>query len=203
MVKRIQELSAHSKVRVTGCLPPVSGGTLESENIEVIKPREIRSFYQGYLDDVEIREPSVFEGIPINQGCTGSCNYCISHMARGKLLSRPVQKIVSQAMMQIERGIMEVRISSLDTAAYGRDLGIRLPELVDAITGIQGDAKFLEVCKVIVVSFLCSPDVFLRTVASLVPTFLAISALDILASYLRKQIICIQFREESQDLSIQ
>ena len=141
MMKRIQELSAHSKVRVTGCLPPVSGGTLESENIEVIKPREIRSFYQGYLDDVEIREPSVFEGIPINQGCTGSCNYCISHMARGKLLSRPVQKIVSQAMMQIERGIMEVRISSLDTAAYGRDLGIRLPELVDAITGIQGDFR--------------------------------------------------------------
>ena len=36
---------------------------------------------------------------------------------------------------------MEVRISSLDTAAYGRDLGIRLPELVDEITGIQGDFR--------------------------------------------------------------
>jgi MiaB-like tRNA modifying enzyme len=141
MMKRIQELSSLSRVRVTGCLPPVSGGSLESENVEVIKPREIRSFYQGYLDDVEIREPSVFEGIPINQGCTGSCNYCISHMARGKLVSRPVQKIVNQARMQIARGIMEVRISSLDTAAYGRDLGIRLPELVDAITGIPSDFR--------------------------------------------------------------
>ncbi|MEM0157728.1 MAG: tRNA (N(6)-L-threonylcarbamoyladenosine(37)-C(2))-methylthiotransferase, partial [Thermoplasmataceae archaeon] len=141
MMRRIQELSSHSKVRVTGCLPPVSGGSLESENIEVIRPRELRSFYQGYLDDVEIREPSVFEGIPINQGCTGSCNYCISHIARGKLVSRPVQKIVNQARMQIARGIMEVRISSLDTAAYGRDIGIRLPGLVDAITSIEGDFR--------------------------------------------------------------
>lgn len=139
MLSRIQELSSVSKVRVMGCLPPVSGGTLDSEAIEVLHPREMRSFYYGALDDIEIREPSLFDGIPINQGCTGNCNFCISRVARGKLLSRPVNKITSQVRMQLERNIGEVRISSLDTAAYGKDTGVRLPDLIRAICSIEGD----------------------------------------------------------------
>lgn len=139
MLNRIQDLSTKSKVKVMGCLPSVSGGELESERIEVLKPKEFRSFYSGNLDDVEIREPSIFEGIPINQGCTGSCNYCISRVARGKLVSRPPEKIVNQVSMQINRGIREVRISSLDTAAYGRDLGILLPDLVSDILTVSED----------------------------------------------------------------
>ncbi|WP_171823506.1 radical SAM protein [Thermogymnomonas acidicola] len=110
-----------------------------------MKPREARSLYTGYLDDVEIREASIFEGgIPINQGgCTGSCSYCISRVSRGgKLLSRPVEKIVKQVEMQLERGgIREIRLTSLDTAAYGKDTGHRLPELVAAILRIPKDFR--------------------------------------------------------------
>lgn len=138
MLNRIQELSSKSKVRVMGCLPPVSAGTLDNENIETLKPLEIRSFYSGTLDGVEIVEPSIFDGIPINQGCTGSCNFCISRVARGKLLSRKPEKIIDQVKMQISRGIGEVRISSLDTAAYGKDIGVRLPSLVDGICSLTG-----------------------------------------------------------------
>lgn len=139
MMSRIEDLSRNSKVKVLGCLPSVSGGALESEKIEVLQPKDFRSFYSGALDDVEIREPSIFDGIPINQGCTGSCNYCISRVARGKLVSRPPEKIVNQIRMQLDRGIREVRISSLDTAAYGRDIGRLLPDLVGDILSISGD----------------------------------------------------------------
>lgn len=139
MTKRIGELSQESKVRVIGCMSSVTGKVLEDDNIEVLTPKAFRTFYTGQLDDIEIREPSIFDGIPINQGCTGSCNYCISHIARGKLVSRPVGKIVSQVRMQLERGIREVRISSLDTAAYGKDIQSSLPELVKAISSVEGD----------------------------------------------------------------
>lgn len=139
MTKRIGELSRESRVRVIGCISSVTGKVLEDENIEVLAPKDFRSFYTGQLDDIEIKEPSIFDGIPINQGCTGSCNYCISHVARGKLVSRPIGKIVSQIRMQLERGIREVRISSLDTAAYGKDIGTSLPDLVEAISSSEGD----------------------------------------------------------------
>ncbi len=141
MIDRISDLASQSKVRVLGCLSSVGGNAIEGGSIEVIKPREFRNFYAGDLDDIEIREPSIFEGIPINQGCTGSCNFCISHIARGKLVSRPPGKIVSQVRMQLEKGIREVRISSLDTAAYGKDLSIRLPGLVNSITSVESDFR--------------------------------------------------------------
>lgn len=141
MLSRIEDISKDSKVRVMGCLPSVSGGVLESEKIEVLKPKEFRSFYTGNLDDVEIRDPSIFDGIPINQGCTGNCNYCISHVARGTLVSRPPEKIVRQIGMQLDRGIREVRISSLDTSAYGKDLDISLPNLVNEILKLKEDFK--------------------------------------------------------------
>ncbi|WP_188679675.1 tRNA (N(6)-L-threonylcarbamoyladenosine(37)-C(2))-methylthiotransferase [Thermogymnomonas acidicola] len=141
MLRRIEELSSKVRVKVTGCLPAVSAGQLEGGAVEVLKPREARSLYTGYLDDVEIREASIFEGIPINQGCTGSCSYCISRVSRGKLLSRPVEKIVKQVEMQLERGIREIRLTSLDTAAYGKDTGHRLPELVAAILRIPKDFR--------------------------------------------------------------
>ena len=139
MMDRIGEISRDSRVKVLGCLPSVSGGELENERIEVLKPRDFRSFYSGSLDDIEIKEPSIFDGIPINQGCTGSCNYCISRVARGTLVSRPPAKVVSQIEMQLKRGIREVRISSLDTAAYGREMGLTLVDLVSGILSVNQD----------------------------------------------------------------
>ena len=139
MIRRIGELADSGRTMVIGCLPPVSMGSLKERNVEVISAGEFRDMYRGKLDSIEIREPSILDGIPINQGCTGSCNYCISRIARGKLLSRPVEKIRGQAIMQVSRGMREIRISSLDTAAYGKDIGVRLPDLIDAITSISGD----------------------------------------------------------------
>ena len=137
MVKRISSLSRNSgKVKVLGCLATVNGNTIESDNVEILKPREFRSFYEGTLDNIEIKS-DIYDGIPINQGCTGSCNFCISHIARGKLLSRPVDKIVNQVNMELDRNIREIRISSLDTAAYGKDLGTDLADLINNIVSID------------------------------------------------------------------
>ncbi len=139
MLERIGFLGDMGKTKVIGCLPPVTMGTLKEKNVETINASEFRDLYRGKMDNIEIRDVSILDGIPINQGCTGSCNYCISRVARGKLLSRPVDKIRGQAEMQISRGIREIRISSLDTAAYGKDLGVRLPDLIRAILSIPQD----------------------------------------------------------------
>ena len=139
MVKRISTLSkASSNVKVLGCLATVNGNTIESENVQIMKPREFRSFYEGDLDGIEIKS-DIYDGIPINQGCTGSCNFCISHIARGRLLSRGIDKIVNQVKMELDRNIKEIRISSLDTAAYGKDIGTDLSELVNQISSINRD----------------------------------------------------------------
>lgn len=137
MLERIGYLSELGQTTVIGCLPPISSGTLVEKNVNVISQSEFRELYKGGMDDIEIKEPSILDGVPINQGCTGNCNFCISRVARGKLLSRAPEKICSQIGMILERGKKEIRISSLDTAAYGKDIGVRLPDLVKKITSID------------------------------------------------------------------
>lgn len=139
MIRRIEELSHSSKVRVIGCLSSAGGEALSGDNVEIVDPLEFRKFYNGRLDHVKVAAPSIWEGIPINQGCTGSCNFCVSRIARGKLISRPSLKIVEQIRMQLERGIQEVKITSLDTAAYGRDINSDLPSLIRSILEIGAD----------------------------------------------------------------
>jgi threonylcarbamoyladenosine tRNA methylthiotransferase CDKAL1 len=77
--------------------------------------------------------------VSISQGCAGQCSYCIVKQARGKLVSRPVPDIVDEIKLLIWRGVREIQLTSQDTSAYGMDMGIRLPELLRAITAVEGD----------------------------------------------------------------
>ncbi|WP_297215877.1 tRNA (N(6)-L-threonylcarbamoyladenosine(37)-C(2))-methylthiotransferase [Thermoplasma sp.] len=138
MMRRIEELSRYGRVQVIGCLSAIKGRELSGGVIESIDRDRFQQF-QEYLDDTSIIDAEIMSGIPINQGCTGRCNFCISHIARGKLVSRRPEKIVNQARMIIESGKKEIRISSLDTAAYGKDIGIRLPSLIEMLSKIPGD----------------------------------------------------------------
>ncbi len=138
MLKRIEELSRLGHVKVIGCLSAIKGNEISGGNIEAIDRNEFQQF-QEYLDDTSIIDAEILSGIPINQGCTGKCNFCISHIARGKLVSRKPEKIVNQIRMMVASGKREIRISSLDTAAYGKDTGYRLPSLIKDITAIDGD----------------------------------------------------------------
>ncbi|MGC8608928.1 MAG: tRNA (N(6)-L-threonylcarbamoyladenosine(37)-C(2))-methylthiotransferase [Thermoplasmata archaeon] len=140
MMRRISELSRITNVKVVGCMSPIKSEFLNGNRIETIDRDYFRNFYGGSID-TSIIDAEIVEGIPINQGCTGKCKFCISHIARGPLVSRKPEKIVNQIKMLLERNKREIRITSLDTAAYGRDIDIRLPDLMNMITSIDADFK--------------------------------------------------------------
>ena len=76
--------------------------------------------------------------INISEGCTGSCSYCIVRKARGRLVSRSPEEIADSLRALIRSGIVEIQLTSQDTAAYGKDIGSSLPLLLKAITKIPG-----------------------------------------------------------------
>jgi len=76
--------------------------------------------------------------INISEGCAGSCSYCIVRKARGKLVSRSPEEIADSLRALIRSGIVEIQLTSQDTAAYGKDIGSSLPLLLKAITKIPG-----------------------------------------------------------------
>ena len=77
--------------------------------------------------------------VSISQGCAGQCSYCIVKQARGKLVSRPVHDIVDEVRLLVQQGAREIQFTSQDTSAYGMDMCIRLPELLRAVTAVEGD----------------------------------------------------------------
>ncbi len=87
-----------------------------------------------------VRENSLVHIAPISTGCLGNCSYCIVKFARGHLFSFPAEKIVREASAAVADGCREVWVTAEDTATYD-DNGTRLPQLLDMITGIEGDFR--------------------------------------------------------------
>ncbi len=85
--------------------------------------------------------PPAIEEVVIAQGCTSACNYCFSRLARGSLQSVPLEEVARRVERAFHRGATEVRLTSLDTAAWGRDRpgGERLPDLMRTVGQVPGD----------------------------------------------------------------
>uniref|UniRef100_T1J4Q2 tRNA-t(6)A37 methylthiotransferase n=1 Tax=Strigamia maritima TaxID=126957 RepID=T1J4Q2_STRMM len=78
----------------------------------------------------KIRKNPLIEIIPINTGCLNQCTYCKTKHARGNLGSYSIQEIVERAQQAFSEGVVEIWLTSEDTGAYGRDIGVTLPDLL-------------------------------------------------------------------------
>ncbi|KAL2503421.1 Methylthiotransferase [Abeliophyllum distichum] len=106
---------------VAGCVPQ---GSRDLKELEGTLPA---------LDLPKVRKNKFVEILPINVGCLGACTYCKTKHARGHLGSYTVESLVGRVRNVIADGVREIWLSSEDTGAYGRDLGVNLPILLNAL----------------------------------------------------------------------
>ncbi|GAB4861454.1 hypothetical protein Ancab_036656 [Ancistrocladus abbreviatus] len=137
---------------VAGCVPQGSRNLKELEGIsivgvqqidrvvevveETLKGHEVRLLNRRTLPALElpkVRRNKFVEILPINVGCLGACTYCKTKHARGHLGSYTVESLVGRVRTVIAEGVREIWLSSEDTGAYGRDIGVNLPMLLNAI----------------------------------------------------------------------
>lgn len=78
----------------------------------------------------KIRRNPLIEIIAINTGCLNHCTYCKTKHARGDLGSYPIEDLVARARQAFQEGVREIWLTSEDTGAYGRDIGVTLPDLL-------------------------------------------------------------------------
>jgi len=88
------------------------------------------------LDLPKIRKNKLVEIIPLSTGCLGSCTYCKTKHARGKLGSYSLQTIVDRVVTVANDGVAEIWLSSEDTGAYGLDIGSNIAELLQKIVEV-------------------------------------------------------------------
>ncbi len=99
--------------------------TLKGNQVKLLAKKELPS-----LDLPKIRRNELIEIVPINTGCLGSCTYCKTKHARGKLGSYTNEAIVNSCLKATKEGVKEIWLTSEDTGAYGRDINTDLPELM-------------------------------------------------------------------------
>ena len=113
---------------------------LKGHTVKLLAKKEL-----PLLDLPKIRKNQYVEIIPLSTGCLGSCTYCKTRHARGKLGSYDPNAIVERVRSAIEEGVMEIWLTSEDTGAYGRDIGTSLPELLRKIVAVMPPPTMLRV----------------------------------------------------------
>ena len=60
--------------------------------------------------------------VEIQNGCDHRCTFCTIHLARGKSFSHPIDKIIEQIRLLIDKGRKEIVLTGVDITSYGQDL---------------------------------------------------------------------------------
>jgi len=133
----------NDKVIVTGCLGEkkeiieshfnnllgITGSEAYDDVLSIIHKHLPKPSYDPKIDLVPkqgIRiTPNHYAYLKISEGCNHSCSFCIIPSMRGKLKSRGVGDILSEAENLVNAGVSELMVISQDTSAYGVDMKYR------------------------------------------------------------------------------
>lgn len=83
----------------------------------------------GYFEDDSARlrlTPRHYAYLRVSEGCNQNCAFCTIPSIRGKMRSKPLDRIVSEARELLADGAFELNIIGQDTTSYGDDIGAGL-----------------------------------------------------------------------------
>ena len=161
-IQKLQKEHPDKKIIVGGCMVEIDPEKLDKigPNISWIGPHQlnksadvVNSTYcgdivreTGFSKESKVNVPKVMDDslihiIQICEGCLGACTFCCTRFARGPLNSYPIADIVAEAQRAIDNGACEIQLTAQDTAAFGRDSGEKLSDLIKEVANLQGDFK--------------------------------------------------------------
>jgi MiaB-like tRNA modifying enzyme len=137
MLRRLAALR-EKPLFVTGCMPLVQREAILSVcSPIIIHPDRIRDAYLS----VRTVAPGGVGIVQIAQGCLGRCTYCITRRARGPIISFPTEEIREKVQAFVNAGAYEIQLTAQDAAAWGRDTGQSLPDLLFDLCSLQGNYR--------------------------------------------------------------
>ena len=78
--------------------------------------------WEGCVGSLAPAHPEVTCYVPIIHGCDLMCSFCIIPYRRGRQVSRPVDDIVHETELLVNRGVREITVLGQTVDAYGYDL---------------------------------------------------------------------------------
>ena len=169
MLHRARKMNPEAVVVAVGCYVQVHGDSLaEDDSIDLVivsaekeqLPEKLRAFLSDRKGSA-VPDPEDEQGSPdtdmgergikghtraflkVQDGCTQFCTYCIIPYARGRIRSRSITDVVSEAERLASEGVKEVVITGIHLCSYGRDLeeGETLEKLIEAVHEVGGISR--------------------------------------------------------------
>ncbi len=85
--------------------------------------------------------PASYAYLRISHGCDHSCAFCAIPAIRGPHRSKPIEALREEAAELVATGVRELVLVSEDSTAWGRDIGLELPRLIEALAELDGDFR--------------------------------------------------------------
>lgn len=139
------------KVYVTGCLSERYRNNLEEEIPEVDAffgtmelPLILKQFEVDYkaelLGERMLSTPQHYAYMKISEGCNRTCSFCAIPLMRGQHVSKPIERLVTEAEGLVRKGVKEVMLIAQELTYYGLDIYKKreLPRLMHALADVKG-----------------------------------------------------------------
>ena len=98
----------------------------------------------GYFESDAARlrlTPRHYAYLRVSEGCNQNCTFCTIPSIRGKMRSKPVDRIVNEVRELMSDGAFELNLIGQDTTSFGNDIGYDagLVGLLESINGAMHD----------------------------------------------------------------
>ena len=145
-VRRALRERPGAEVVVTGC-----AAELEAERFTDMGARVVRNDVKGLAESYgagaavarsETYSPALSGAdharafLGVQTGCSHSCTFCATVIARGTARSATVDAVLDSARVALDRGQREIVLTGVDLASYGDDSGTMLAALVEALLAL-------------------------------------------------------------------
>ena len=169
MLRRVKEINPKAILVACGCYVQVGReelnkmeeidliiGNNEKKNIVEIVENYIENSENEFISDVMQQKEFVEFGpttytektravIKVQDGCDRFCSYCIIPYARGRVRSRKLENVITEAKQIVQKGYKEIIITGIHVASYGKDFkeseygkNIGLIDLLEELNKIEG-----------------------------------------------------------------
>jgi len=145
-VRRALRERLGAEVVVTGCAAELERETFAAMGARVVSndAKGLAQSYGGAAAEAGVRPYSpALSGadharafLGVQTGCSHSCTFCATVLARGTARSASVDAVVASAQTALDRGQREIILTGVDLASYGDDNGTTLAVLVEALLAL-------------------------------------------------------------------
>ena len=104
-----------------------------------LRTHDIFSPYESQWEELEISSPVLHSRafMKIQDGCDHFCTYCVIPFLRGRPVSRPKEKIISEIQRLLDNGTKEIIFTGIHLGLYGRDIDSSLADLISEVSKIK------------------------------------------------------------------